>query len=185
MFPTGPAGDGRLETRSTTRLRSPPFGVRAGSIPAEHRYFNLMLTIIFACALADLAYVVRVLVRLGKCFVVVALVTMLGAQWTLLQTVAWTAMLADNLRTHSLSESVARTFDGKYPCPICKAIAAAKKSQKKSELTLQTQKLEFPPATENPVLFAPWISNCCRCRPVLDRISTQKPLTPPPRGLPA
>ena len=53
-------------------------------------------------------------------------------------------MFADNLRTHSLSESVARTFDGKYPCPICKAIAAAKKSQKKSEFTLQTQKLGIP-----------------------------------------
>ena len=75
---------------------------------------------------------------------------MLGAHWALLQTVAWTTMLADNLRTHSLSESVARTFDGKYPCPICKAIAAGKKSEKKNEFTLQTQKLEFPPAQGKP-----------------------------------
>ena len=86
---------------------------------------------------------------------VVSLVATLGAHWALLQTVAWTTMLADNLRTHSLSESVARTFDGKYPCPICKAIAAGKKSEKKNEFTLQTQKLEFPPVKENPVLFAP------------------------------
>lgn len=186
MFPTGPAGDGRLETRSTTRLRSPPLRSSGGVNSGGTSLLQLMLTIIFACALADLAYVVRVLVRLGKCFVVVALVTMLGAQWTLLQTVAWTAMLADNLRTHSLSESVARTFDGKYPCPICKAIAAAKKSQKKSELTLQTQKLEFPPATENPVLFAP---SDFQLLPMPTSFSTesptQKPLTPPPRGLPA
>jgi hypothetical protein len=124
-----------------------------------------------------------VFVRLGKIFVVISLVTMLGAHWALLQTAAWTMMLANNLATHSLSESLARTFDGKYPCPICKAIAAAKKSQKKSEFTLQTKKLEFPPAKENIVLFAP---SDFQLLPMPASLSSesfmQKPLTPPPRG---
>ncbi len=121
-------------------------------------------------------------VRFGKIFVVVALIASTGAHWAVLQSVAWTTMLADNLRTHSLSESVARTFDGKYPCPICKAIAAAKKSEKKTESTLQTQKLEFPPAKGNPVLIAP--SNFRLLPPVnfFAESLTQKPLTPPPRG---
>ena len=123
------------------------------------------------------------LVRLGKFFVVISLVAMLGAHWTLLQTVAWTTMLTDNLRTHSLSESVERTFDGKYPCPICKAVAAAKQSQKKSEFTLQTQKLEFPPAKENPILFAPSDFQLLpRPADFLSESLTQKPLIPPPRG---
>jgi hypothetical protein len=124
-----------------------------------------------------------VFVRIGKFFLVVSLTAMLGANWALLQTVAWTTMLADNLRTHSLSESVERTFDGKYPCPICKAIAAAEQSQKKSEFTLQTQKLEFPPAKENPILFAPSDFQLLP-RPVdfLSESLPQKPLTPPPRG---
>jgi hypothetical protein len=124
-----------------------------------------------------------VFVRLGKFFVVISLVAMLGAHWTLLQAVAWTTMLADNLRTHSLSESVERTFDGKYPCPICRAIAAAKQSQKKNEFTLQTQKLEFPPAKGNPILFVP---TDFQLLPVpadfLSESLPQKPLTPPPRG---
>ena len=93
-----------------------------------------------------------VFVRLGKFFVVISLVAMLGAHWTLLQTVAWTTMFADNLRTHSLSESVTRTFDGQYPCPICRAIAAAKKSEQKSEFILQLQKQEFPPPRGKPRL---------------------------------
>ena len=120
-------------------------------------------------------------VRLGKFFVVISLVAMLGAHWALLQTVAWTTMLADNLRTHSLSESVARTFDGKYPCPICKAIAAGKKSERQNEFTLQMQKLEFPPAKENPVLIAP--SNFMLLPPMnfFSESLTQKPLMPPPR----
>ena len=122
-------------------------------------------------------------VRFGKIFVVVALIAATGAPWAVLQSVAWTTMLANNLCTHSLSESVARTFDGKYPCPICKAIAAAKKSEKKNEFTLQTQKLEFPPAKENPVLIAP--SNF-QLLPQMNFFAdslTQKPLTPPPRNL--
>ena len=108
---------------------------------------------------------------------------MLGAHWALLQTVAWTTMLADNLRTHSLSESVERTFDGQYPCPICQAIAAAKKSEKQNDFTLKTQKMEFPPVKENPILFAP--SDFQLLPGPADFLSeslTQKPLTPPPRG---
>ena len=121
-------------------------------------------------------------VRFGKIFVVLALAATLGLHWALLQTVAWTTMLADNLRTHSLSESVTRTFDGKYPCPICKAIAAAKKSEKKNEFTLQVQKLEFPPVKENPTLFAPSDFRLLPQANTFAESLTQKPLTPPPRG---
>ena len=122
-----------------------------------------------------------VFVRSGKILVLIALAASLGAHWALLQTVAWTTMLADNLRTHSLSESVARTFDGKYPCPICKAIAAGKKSEQKKEFTSPMQKLEFPPVAENFVLFAP---SYFRLLPQVNFFSeslSQKPLTPPPR----
>jgi hypothetical protein len=123
-----------------------------------------------------------VFVRLGKIFVVISLVAMLGAHWALLQTVAWTTMLADNLRTHSLTESVTRTFDGKYPCPICKAIAAGKKSERKNEFTAQTQKLEFPPAQANPALVAPSHFHLLPQANFSAESLTQKPLTPPPRG---
>ena len=36
-------------------------------------------------------------------------------------------MLADNLTTHSFGAALQRTFDGKHPCPLCKAIAEGKK----------------------------------------------------------
>jgi len=120
--------------------------------------------------------------RLGKMFVILALIASTGAHWAALQSVAWTTMLADNLRTHSLSESVTRTFGGKYPCPLCKAIAAGEKSEKQNEFTTQMQKLEFPPANENPVLIAP---SDFRMLPMLNFFAeslAQKPLTPPPRG---
>ena len=120
-------------------------------------------------------------VRLGKCFVVISLVATIGAHWALLQTVAWTTMLADNLRSHSFSESLERTFDGKYPCPICKAITAGKKSERKNEFTLKTQKLEFPPVKQNPVLIAPANFQFLPQANFFSESLTQKPLTPPPR----
>jgi len=77
--------------------------------------------------------------------VVAALVLTTGAHWAALQTVAWTTMLAANLSSQqSLAEAVSETFDGKHPCPLCKAITAAKKSEKKSELVSPTLKMEFP-----------------------------------------
>lgn len=123
------------------------------------------------------------LVRLGKIYVVLALVTMLGAHWTLLQTFAWTTMLADNLQTHSLCESVCRTFDGRHPCPICLAIAAAKKSAKKSEFTQQVRKLEFPPVQENFVLFAPSQFRLLPLENSFAESLLQKPPLPPPRAV--
>lgn len=123
-------------------------------------------------------------VRFGKWFVIVALIATTGAHWAALQSVAWTTMLADNLRSHSLSESVARTFDGKYPCPICRAIAAARQAEKKSEFTAQTQKLEFPPVKAN---FVPIAPSRFQLLPVTDRFAgalPQQPLTPPPRSFP-
>ena len=121
-------------------------------------------------------------VRFGKHFVIVALIAATGAHWAVLQSVAWTTMLADNLRTHSLSESVARTFDGEHPCPICRAIAAAKKSEKKGEFALPMQKLEFPPFKESFVFVAPSQFRLLAPANTFADSLVQKPLVPPPRG---
>ena len=121
-------------------------------------------------------------VRLGKLLVVLALVATLGAHWTLLQTVAWTAMLADNLQGGSFHDAVAKTFDGNHPCCLCKAIAAGKQSEKKNVFTAQNLKFEFPPAKENPVLIAPASFQLLpRANSFADSFP-QTPPSPPPRG---
>jgi hypothetical protein len=124
-----------------------------------------------------------VFVRLSKFCVIVALVAMTGTQWAALQSVAWTTMLADNLRTHSLAEAVKQTFDGMHPCCLCKAIAAAKKSEKKKEFTLQTQKLEFPPSPENFVLVAPGRFELLPLANAFAESLAFEPPTSPPRSL--
>ena len=121
-------------------------------------------------------------IRIGKIFLVFALVAMLGAHWALLQTVAWTTMLADNLRSGSLHDAVTRTFDGQHPCCLCKAIAAGKQSEKKAEFSFQLQKLEFPPVKENFILIAQSQFQLLPLENSSAKILPQKPLLPPPRG---
>lgn len=121
-------------------------------------------------------------VRISKIFVVFALVAMLGAHWVLLQTVAWTTMLADNLHSDSFCAAVTKTFDGNHPCDLCKAITAGKKSEQKSEFTLQMQKLELPPVNENFVLIAPAQFRLLPLENSSAKSLAQKPLLQPPRG---
>jgi hypothetical protein len=122
-----------------------------------------------------------VFVRIGKIFVVVTLVTMLGAHWAALQTVAWTAMLAENLQSGSVQTAVEKTFDGKHPCCLCKAIAAGKKSEQKTEFRAQSQKMEFPPLKDNFILMAPGQFQFLPLENFFANALAQKPLLQPPR----
>ena len=85
-----------------------------------------------------------------------------------------------------MTEAVANTFDGEHPCPLWKAIAAVKKSGKKSEAIAPVMKMEFPPLAEIMVLFfvfpsslapVPWINTAANSRHA-------KPLLLPPRRIP-
>src|SRR5271170_6956412 len=122
------------------------------------------------------------LARFARMALVVMLVTTVGAHWALLQSFAWTTMLAENLSCGSVSEAVVRTFDGKHPCPLCKAIAAGKKSEEKKDSAQQLQKFEFPLANANPVLAAPSPFEAPPAANTLPKVHIQRPPVPPPRG---
>ena len=123
-------------------------------------------------------------VRFGKYFVVAALVLTTCAHWAALQTIAWTTMLANNLRTQSVAAAVSQTFDGEHLCPLCRAIAAAKKSEKKADAVPSGLKMEFPPAAEKLALFSPKPASAFSLVEFLADASFQKPPVPPPRDLP-
>lgn len=120
-------------------------------------------------------------VRLGKFLVIVALVLTTGAHWAALQTVAWTTMLANNLCSKSVSEAVSETFDGRHLCPLCRAIAAAKKSEKKSEAVSQVLKMEFPPVAETPTLTSPTQFEILPPQNSFAESLSSEPPVPPPR----
>jgi hypothetical protein len=123
-----------------------------------------------------------VFTRCGRILVVAALVLSTGAHWAALQTVAWTTMLANNLCSDSFSQAVSETFDGEHPCPLCKAIAAAKKSEKKSEAILQTLKMEFPPLAGKIILMSPAQFEILPLQNIFADSLATKPPVPPPRA---
>lgn len=123
----------------------------------------------------------RVFARCGKILVVAALVLTTGAHWAALQTLAWTAMLADNLRHGPIAGAVSKTFDGAHPCCLCKAIAAAKNSEKKSEAVAPALKMEFLPPAEKFALSAPEISQPPAAEIFPAGALPSKPPLPPPR----
>jgi hypothetical protein len=124
-----------------------------------------------------------VFTRFGHILLIVALLAATGAHWTVLQSVAWTTMLADNLRTASFTQALERTFDGKHPCLLCKQITAGKKSEKKAEFPLQFKQLEFTHAATCFIFAAPadfWLAGASVASP---QTLTHSPPVPPPKQL--
>lgn len=95
------------------------------------------------------------LVRLGHALLIAALLAATGGHWTLLQTVAWTNMLATNLRTNCFEEAVVKTFDGQHPCKLCKVVSAGKNSEKQAEFPTLAKKLEFTLPAQPFIFSAP------------------------------
>jgi len=108
-----------------------------------------------------------------------------GGHWPALQGVAWITMLASNLRTSSITDAMTHTFDGRHPCPLCRAIASGKKSESKSELVVPVTRFEFVPS--HPGFSLDEVSQFRQSAPVclIAGESAPQPPTPPPRSIPA
>jgi hypothetical protein len=99
-----------------------------------------------------------VLSRLGSVFCCVALLSLSGGHWAVLQTVAWARMLRDySSEQGSVSAGISKTFGGEAPCAMCKEIAKKRQEEKKEpagpsrpekrpDLILAASPLEFPAA---------------------------------------
>jgi hypothetical protein len=123
------------------------------------------------------------MIRLRNALLIALLLAACGAHWGALQSVAWTRMLAENLRTVSFAEAVVRTFDGQHPCSICKVIASAKRSEKKAEFPQPLTKLEFPLTAQSLLLVVPLRFQFVRMSNELVESLSQQPPTPPPRAI--
>lgn len=65
--------------------------------------------------------------RLGLICALLAMFTVAGGHWAVLQTVAWAEMLRDySQRGASLTAAVEQTFDGQHPCALCREIQSGK-----------------------------------------------------------
>ena len=112
---------------------------------------------------------------------IVALLATTGGHWALLQSVAWTSMLAGHLQSQSLTEAVTQTFDGRHPCKLCLAIRAAMNAEKKTEAPPVLKKVEYPPPGQRVVIYAPAAFQRRTAADTFAEASLPQPPTPPPR----
>jgi hypothetical protein len=98
--------------------------------------------------------------KAAKFLLVCLLMVSIGAQWAVLQGVAWVGMAVTySLQDGSLAEGLSKTFDGEHPCPLCKAVkkgveddqspaqeAKGGKGSAKAEYFLTDRVRVFPPA---------------------------------------
>jgi len=119
--------------------------------------------------------------RLPRLLLTVALACSVGLHWSLLQSVAWTTMLLGNLQSLSITEAVTRTFDGKHPCSLCKAIAEGKKSEKKSDTIPSLKKFDGLSQTPTIAIIPPATFPQVAEIPARHEALTYAPPTPPPR----
>jgi len=111
-----------------------------------------------------------------------ALTCSVGLHWSFLQSFAWTTMLVDNLTTNSFSVAIQRTFDGKHPCALCKAIDEGKKSEKKSEALVSLRKFEGLNESASLVILPPASFPTIEAQDALFETVLPTPPTPPPRA---
>ena len=96
--------------------------------------------------------------RLGKIFVVVTLVLVMGAHWALLQTAAWVGMTISFSRTEPVSVALEKTFSGKHPCAVCHLVREGRSAESAADREVPVKKeikLEFLTVTAGPALFPP------------------------------
>ena len=120
--------------------------------------------------------------RIGHVLLIVAVLSATGTHWLVLQSVAWTSMIADHLRDGSIREAVQRTFDGRHPCSLCRQIAKGKQDEKKSEVRSDWKKLEFSLSSAAFALQPPWAGCLFRPSDEVAALLSHAPPVPPPRS---
>jgi len=61
--------------------------------------------------------------KAARFLLVCSLMVSIGAQWALLQGVAWVGMAVTySVQDGSVTEGLSKTFDGEHPCPLCKVV---------------------------------------------------------------
>ena len=52
-----------------------------------------------------------------------------GGHWAVFQTIAWAQMIRDYSRTATIAEAIAKTFNGRSPCGLCKKISEEREKE--------------------------------------------------------
>lgn len=126
------------------------------------------------------------MIRLARLTLLIALMLSIGGHWALIQTAAWTGMIVKYSRDASLSVAIAKTFDGRHPCALCRLVDGAEKTPAPAKPASPGKDLQFKldcfveTEVNPPVVFA----SSSRLSEKGSRQAfarAERPRTPPPR----
>ena len=69
-----------------------------------------------------------------------AMFSIAGGHWAVLQTVAWTGMVIEYSKDSPLATALIKTFSGKAPCKMCHTIEAGKEQESRLPATVKADK---------------------------------------------
>ena len=77
---------------------------------------------------------------IGLPFVCLAMFSLAGGHWAVLQTIAWAKMLRDYSRSDSIAMAVMKTFSGEYPCGLCLKVEEGRQKEENAPATVKLDK---------------------------------------------
>jgi len=109
-----------------------------------------------------------------------AMFSIAGGHWAVLQSVAWTGMLIEYSQNGSIGSAVLKTFGGKAPCQMCRTIEDGRQKESKLPATVKAdQKIDkFLERSVREVPLPPEAH--FSYPPVVDETASARPASPPP-----
>jgi hypothetical protein len=123
------------------------------------------------------------LLRFGQVLMLLVLFAASGGHWMALQSLAWTRMLLSYSRSGQIVAAVAKTFDGRHPCALCKEVAKSKKTESQPTRDMEVENVAaFVEPTPVVVMRADGISWTIKNPEWCGEVRAKQPVAPPPRG---
>ncbi len=123
------------------------------------------------------------LLRFGQVLMLLVLFAASGGHWMALQSLAWTRMLLSYSRDGKIVAAVAKTFDGRHPCSLCKEVEKSKQTEPQPTRDMQVENLAaFVEPTPVVVMRADGVSWTMENPEWRGEARSEQPTAPPPRG---
>lgn len=119
--------------------------------------------------------------HLVRWLLVLALSLSIGLQWAVVQGAAWVRMIASYSKEATISQALAKTFDGSHPCKLCKAAQRGESTQKKQDAESSLAKFVLAAPETEPFVVPDGASGVEPARRFVEGRWSQAPPVPPPR----
>ena len=124
----------------------------------------------------------RPLLRLGQVLMLLVLFAAAGGHWMALQSLAWTNMLLSYSQNGTFVDAVAKTFDGRHPCGLCKKIEQAGQGEQTPQTLQQENQVHFVIPSAVAIVLGEPLSWKLEISDVHSSGRVEQPATPPPRS---